>query len=339
MSRIKKSGNYTQSDVYVKELLTNVSVAYKLNAQDLIADKMFPTLPVEKQSGYISKFDKNDWMRRERPLVRAPATESNGRSFAIDNTTTYNCEVHAFHNDIPREYEANSSLGSLRVQSAEFVMQTLLRDREADFVTNYFGINTWADQGTPNDATGHASTDTWPYFVYLSDGADSDPLGVMRTGCQKIQQSTGFRPNTLLVGREVHDVLALHPDIKEVIKYTQTGVADLRGNQLLADLFGLKRYLVGENAYASNNEGATEAYSYVYGKNMLLCYVPENVGLLTPTSGLIMEWTGLEGLGYGVSMDSWWMQNIKSTRVEGEMAYDAILLGSDLGVFFSGAVA
>lgn len=337
--RIKKAGNFTASDVYVKELLTNLSVAYKLNAKDLVAPQMFPTLAVEKQQGYISKFDKNDWMRRETPLIRAPATESAGRTFAITNTDTYNCEPHAFHSDIPREQEANSSLGNLRIQIAEYVMQVLLRDREADFVSSYFVINKWADQTSPYDATGHASNSTWPYFIYFSDGADSDPLGVIRTGCQKIQQTTGFRPNTLLVGREVHDILALHPDIKEVIKYTQTGIADLKGNQLMSQLFGLKKYIVGENAYASNNEGATAAYAYVYGKNMLLAYVPETVGLLTPASGVTFEWTGLEGLGYGVSVDSWYMQNIKATRVEGEMAYDTKLVGSDLGLFFSGAVA
>ena len=337
--RIKKAGNFTASDVYVKELLTNLSVAYKLNFKDLVAPQMFPGLSVEKQQGYISKFSKNDWLRRETPLVRAPATESSGRTWAIDNTDTYNCEVHAFHSDIPREQEANSSLGNLRIQLAEYVMNVLLRDREADFVSNYFVVDKWADQGTPNDATGHASNSTWPYFIYFSDGADSDPLAVIRTGCQKIQSSTGFRPNTLLVGREVHDILALHPDIKEVIKYTQTGVADLKGNQLMAQLFGLNKYIVGENAYATNNEGATAAYGYVFGKNMLLTYIPDSVGLLTPASGVTFEWSGLEGLGYDVSMNSWYMQNIKATRVEGEMAYDANLVGSELGVFFSGAVA
>ncbi len=334
---IRKTGTATAYDVHVNTGLTNVSVAYKQTA-NLLADKVFPSVSVQKQSDKIFKFDKNDWLRTE-AKVRAPGTESSGGGFAIDSSTTYFCDVHAFHQDVPRETLANSDITGLDVQMAEFVMYKLLLDRERDFITNYFTTNIWADQGTPNDATGSTTSSTWPYFIQFDDSADSDPLGTIRTGKQKIQINTGFKPNTLIVGQQVHDILALHPDVKEVIKYTQTGIADLRGNQLLASLLGVDRYFVGESVYASNIEGATEAYAYNYGKNMLLCYVPPTAGLLTPASGYIFEWTGLNGLGYNVSMEKWWMQENKSWRIEGEMAYDAKLVGSDLGVFFSAAIA
>ena len=338
MVDIRKTGVAQPSDVHVDTGLTMVSVAYKEAADMFLANKVFPSVPVKKQSDLIAKFDKNDWLRNQ-ARIRAPGTESAGGGFDIDISDQYFCNVHAIHSDIPRELLANSDLNDLTPQIAEWVVQQLLIDREVDFITNYFTTDLWADQGTPNDATGSASSTTWPYFIYFSDGADSDPLGVIRTGKQKIHVSTGFKPNTLVVGQEVHDILALHPDIKEVIKYTQTGIADLRGNALMAQLFGVDRYLVGESVYASNNEGETAVGAFSFGKNMLLTYVPRSAGLLIPASGYVFEWTGLNGLGYNTSMSKWWMQNTRSWRVEGEMAYDAKLVGSDLGLFFSGAVA
>ncbi len=336
--QIRKSGTATASDLHINTGLTRVSVAYKQSADMYIAGKIFPSVPVAKQSDKIFKFDKNDW-RRSQAKVRAPGTESAGGGFAVDSSTTYFCDVHAFHQDVPRETLANSDIGDFDIQVAEFVTDQLLLDRERDFVTNYFTTNLWADQGTPNDCTGSASSDTYPYFIYFSDDADSDPLGLMRTAKNAVHKSTGFRPNTLIVGQEVHDELALHPDIRDAIKYTETGIADLKGNQRLASLLGVERYFVGQSTYASNIEGATEAYDFNFGKNMLLCYVPQRAGLLIPASGYTFEWTGLNGLGYNVSMDKWYDRNRNSWRIEGEMAYDAKLIGSDLGIFFSGAVA
>ena len=337
MSKISKAGIATPGDLHINTALTRVSVAYKQAADMFLAGRVFPSVPVEKQSDKIFEFDKNDWMRNQ-AKIRAPGTESAGGGFAVSSDKTYYCDVHAFHQDIPRETLANSDINDMDMQIAEFVAQNLLMDRERDFVTNYFTTDLWASQGSPNDATGHASSSTWPYFRYFSDVADSDPLGVIRKGKQQIHRTTGFKPNTLIVGQEVHDALALHPDIKEVIKYTQTGIADLRGNALLASLFGIDRYLVGESVYAGNVENETDDYGFNFGKNMLLCYVPPRPGLLIPASGYNFEWTGLNGLGYNMSTDKWWNQNNKSWRIESEMAYDAYLVGSDLGVFFNGAI-
>jgi len=338
MAKFRKTGIATPGDMHVNAPLTRVSVAYKQAADMFLAGKVFPKIDVAKQSDKIFKFDKNDW-KRNQAKIRAPGTESAGGGFAVDSSDTYFCDVHAFHQDVPRETLANADINDLDMQIAEFVTEMLLIDRERDFVTSYFTTNLWADQGTPNDATGSTTNSTWPYFIQFDDGADSAPLPIIRKGKQSIHQNTGFKPNTLIVGQEVHDALALHPDIQEVIKYTETGIADLRGNQRMAALLGVDRYFVGESVYASNNEGETEAYEFNFGKNMLLCYVPKRAGLLIPASGYTFEWTGLSGLDYSVSMDKWYERKNNSWRIEGEMAYDTKLVGSDLGVFFSNAIA
>lgn len=332
---IKKAGDATPSDWHVDTALTDISVAYKLSQDLYIADKVFPTVQVEKQSDKIFMFDKNDFLRNE-AKKRAPGTESAGGGFAVTSTTTYFADVHAFHKDISNATLANTDIDNLEVQVAEYVTQKLLIEREVDFVTNFFATNLWADQGTPNDATGHATNDTYPYFIYFSDGANSDPLGTVTTARENIISTTGYDPNTLIVGLQVHNKLRLHPDIKEQVKYTQSALAS---NAQLAEFFGVKKYLVGSAPYATNTEGGTAAYSFAFGKHMLLAYVPEKAGLLTPSAGYIFEWTGLSNLGYNVRIKTLDVPLRDSKRIEGEMAYDAKLLCSDLGVFFNGAVA
>jgi len=338
VERIRKAGAYTGGDVHVNTGLTEISVAYKQRQVNYVANQVFPGVPVQKQSDKIFKFDKNDLLRNEAG-IRAPGTKANSGSYAITSTDTYFCDVHSWGHRIPREYLANSDISGLEVQGAEYVMQKLMIDREVDWVTNFFTTNLWADQGTPNDATGHATTSAWPYFIYFSDQANSDPQNTIILGQESIQQNTGYKPRILVAGLQVHNQLRKHADLKEQVKYTSS--ANI-GQEYMAQFFDIDKYVVGSSVRATNIEGGTAAYSFNLGKNMLLVYAPESPGLFTPSGGYIFEWVGLNGLGYDVSIESKMDDGAGSTKsliIEGEMAYDAKLLCNDLGVFFSGAVA
>ena len=53
----------TQADVHINVPLTNVSVAYMQSSSSFIADKVFPKVPVNKQSDLYWKYSKSDWRR------------------------------------------------------------------------------------------------------------------------------------------------------------------------------------------------------------------------------------------------------------------------------------
>ena len=57
--------NPTQSDLHVNAPLTNVSIAYMQDPNDFIARKVFPTVPVKKQSDLYWKFSKSDVRRTD----------------------------------------------------------------------------------------------------------------------------------------------------------------------------------------------------------------------------------------------------------------------------------
>ncbi|NBO09074.1 MAG: hypothetical protein EBV30_06965, partial [Actinobacteria bacterium] len=64
----------TSGDVHVDAILTNISVAYIQEQAAYVASRIFPTVPVEKQSDKYFIYTKGDWFRDEAQL-RAPATE------------------------------------------------------------------------------------------------------------------------------------------------------------------------------------------------------------------------------------------------------------------------
>lgn len=324
----------TINQVHTNVPLTNISIAYIQSAKEFVADKVFPVVPVDKQSDIYYTYKKNDWFRDE-AKERAPGTESAGGGFNIDNTATYNCRIYAYHKDVPWDIRNNADPGiNVDRDATEFVTQRLLVRREKIFADNYFTTGVWG-----KDYTGVASGPTGDQFIQWSDYANSDPIDDIKKGRLYIKSITGFKPNTLLLGEEVFETLKQHPDVIDRYKYTQAGVITA---DLLAKVFEVDRLLVGGAVYATNAEGATEAYSFIHGKAALLCYSAPNPGLLTPSAGYIFAWRNLAnnvGNGMGVAISKFEMRQLKADRVEGEMAIDPKLVASDLGVFYASAIA
>lgn len=315
----------TQSAVHVDVPLTNISTAYMQSQDAFIASKVFPVVPVQKQTDKFYTYTKNDWFRDE-AQVRADATESAGSGYGI-STSTYSCDVWAIHKDIGYQTRANAdSQINLDRDAAEFVTQRLLLRQEIQFVTDFFTTSVWATDSTP--------TNLW------SDFTNSDPIEDIETGKETILSVTGQMANTLVLGYQVFRKLKNHPDVIDRIKYT-TGVSGRTVTpDLLAAMFDVDRVLVARAIKATNNEGETAAYSFTHGKHALLCHVAPNPGLLTPSAGYTFSWQGVsDGLGANIGLRRIDMPTKRAERIEGEVAFDNKIVGADLGYFFSGAVA
>lgn len=312
----------TQNQVHVDAILTNISVAYMQKQDNFIASKVFPIVPVSKQSDKFFTYTKNDWFRDEAQR-RADATESAGGGYGL-STDTYQADVYAFHKDIGDQTRANADAPiNVDREATEFVTSRIALKMETQFVSSFFGTSVWATDSTPSNL--------W------SDYTSSDPLNDVETGKRTILATTGFEPNTLVLGYDVFKSLKNHPDLVDRIKYTsaQTLTADLMGS-----LFDIPRVFVAKAVKATNNEGGTAAYDFTHGKNALLCYSAPSAGLLQPSAGYIMSWTGVsQGLGATIGTSRIRMDQFKADRVEAEVAFDMKVIGSDLGYFFSSVVA
>jgi hypothetical protein len=329
----------TPSDVHVNAPLTNISIAYMQSQSSFIADKVFPNVPVAKQSDRYYQFDRGDF-NRDAAEVRAPATESAGGGFKVDNTPTYYCPVHAYHKDIDDQMLANAdSVLSLDRAATEFVMHKMLLKREVQWSTNYFAASVWT-----NDWSGVASGSGTDTFVQW-DQAASTPIEDVRGAKTTVLESTGFEPNKLILGRHVYDSLVDHADIVDRVKYGQTaGSPAMAGTNTLAQLFEVDAILVPRAIQNTGNESTTfegnNSHSFIQGKHALLVYAAPAPALMTPSAGYTFSWNGLLGSSAaGHRMSRFRMENIKSTRVEAEMSFDQKMVAADLGYFFGSAVA
>ena len=319
------------NSVHVDAILTNISVAYLQNQDNFIADKVFPVIPVDKKSDKFFTYTKNDWFRDEAQR-RAGGTESAGGGYGL-STGSYSADVFAFHKDVDDQTLNNSDtpLNPLR-EATEFVTRRLMLRKEVQWNTDFFAGSIWA-----NDYDGVSGTPTTNEVKQWSDYAASDPIDDIEDAKAGILSTTGMEPNTLVLGYDVFRALKNHPDIVDRIKYTssQTVTADM-----LAAMFDVPRVIISKAVKATNNEGATAAYSFTSGKKALLCYVAPTPGLLTPSAGYSFSWTGVSGgLGATVGTSQFRMESLKADRIEAEMAFDNKVIASDLGWFWDSVVA
>ena len=315
-------------NVHVDVPLTNISVAYLQSQDSFIASKIFPIIPVEKLSNKYYKYTKNDWFRDEAQR-RAGGTESAGGGYSL-TTDNYSCDTFAFHKDV-NDYDRNNADTQINLNrdATELVTQRLLLRAERQWVSDYFGISIW---GT--DKVG--GTD----FTLWSNIASGTPITDIRAGIRTIKVNTGMMPNTLVLGYDVFDVLREHPTILDRIKYVSQLTSRNITPDLLASVLGIERVVVADAIYATNKEGATEAYNFTHGKHALLCYVEQNPGPLKPSAGYIFAWNGVSGgLGKTIGIKRFRMEELAAERIEGEIGFDAKVVATDLGYFFSGAVA
>ena len=312
----------TQSQVHVDAILTNISVAYMQKADAFIATKVFPIVPVDKQSNLYFTYTKNDWFRDE-AAVRADATESAGSGYNL-GTDNYFAPVYAIHKDIGDQTRANADIPlNMDRDATEFVTSRLMLREEVQWVSDYFKTGVWGTDVTP--------ANLW------SDYTLSDPLTDIETGKEKILSTTGYEANTLVLGYQVFRQLKNHPDIVDRYKYTS---AEAITEDMMAALFGVEKVLVAKAIKATNAEGQTGVYAFTHGKNALLCYSAPAPSLLAPSAGYIFAWRGVsEGLGQNIGVKSIPMPWIGATRIEGQIAFVDKVVGSDLGYFFNGAVA
>jgi len=321
----------TLSQVHIDGPLTNISIAYMQSQDNFIANKVFPVVPVDKKSDKFFVYTKNDWFRDEAQR-RADSTESAGSGYNL-TTSSYSADVWAFHKDVGDQIRAYSDTPLVPDREAtEFVTSRLLLRQEVQFVTDFIKTGVW---GT--DLAGVSGTPSTGEFKQWSDYANSDPIEDIELGKESILGSTGFLPNTLVLGYQAYRKLRNHPDLVDRIKYTSSNVIT---TDIMARLFDVERVLVASSVRATNAEGATPAYSFNTGKAALLTYSAPNPGLMTPSAGYTFAWRGVSGgLGASIGVSRIRMEHLKADRVEGEVAFANKVTAADLGCYFGTCVA
>jgi hypothetical protein len=316
----------TQSDVHVNRPLTNISVAYLQDLNEFVADKVFPNVPVMKQSDRYFLYEKQQWFRTD-AQKRGVGQESAGSGFEIDNTPNYFCDVYALHKDIDDQIRANADAPiNMDADATEFVTRGLALRKEKDWASTYFTTGIWTGSST--------GTDIVPSTKW--DASGSTPIKDIRAQMAAMKAKTGFYPNILLLAEDVWLALQDNADFLDRIAITQRKIVTL---DLLASVLGIDRVLSASAVEDSANEGATASMNFLFTDDAALYYAQPRPSLMKPSAGYIFSWTGYLGASAMGNRIKRLRNDLTSCdRIEGEMAYDMKLVASDLGAFFDGCL-
>lgn len=322
----------TSSDVYVDVPLTDISVAYIQAADSFVADQVFPMIPVERQGGLYLSYDRSYWFR-DSAKERALATESAGDGYTVDFQNPYFCRVYALHKDIDDQTRANAMPPmNLDRDTTEWLTQQLMIRKELQWASSFFGPGIWT-----GNLSGIATGTPTPNSTFLQwNQSGSTPIEDITGQIIAMAALTGYRPNKLVLTPDVYNVLLNHAEFLDRIKYTQRGVMTA---ELMATVLGLDSVLVAWAVTNTGTEGGTAAYNFAMSNGALLLYAAPGPGILRPSAGYTFSWAGYTGAGpAGNRILSFRMDQLRSDRIEGEIAFAQQVVAADLGTFFTDCI-
>ena len=320
------------SAVHVDQPLTNLTLAYVQDQSNFIADKVFPTVGVSKQSDKYYVYDRAGMNRGGERKALAPRTEVKRIGLSV-STDSYYADVFGLGMDFDDQTIANEDAAlEIRAAGAQTLVTNLLIDREIDFANTFFSAGVWGSESTP--------TNLW------SDYTNATPITDVTAARRAMQlKSGGYKPNTMVVGKEVRDILINHPDILARLNGGATvSNTALITNAKLAEIFEVENFYVMEAVQNTAKEGLAESNAFIGGKHALLVHTPSNAGLMTPAAGLTFAWNNLQGVNnLGVTVESFSDDALRrvgvAEHIQAKLAYDMKVTGADLGYFFDSVIA
>lgn len=328
--------NPTPGDVHVNVPLTNVSIAYAQDANNFVASKVFPLVPVEKQSDKYWSIPKGAF-RRIQMKRRGAGVASPRVDWEADSSNTYFADVWSLAKDIADQVRANSDAGldQDRIAVKLLTQQALLR-REKTFAANYLAT------GWGTDMTGVAGAPAGGQVRQWNE-ASATPLADVAAGKLAVLLATGMEPMDLVITYPVWNVLKNHPEIVDRVKYGQTAGGPARVSvEAVAALMELERiHVMKASEETSAESAASVTNAFIGGKTALLAYSTRTPAMEEPSAGYTYAWRGYLGAG----PDG---QRIKRYRrpeeyaadsVEIEIADDMKRVATDCGYFFNTVVA
>ena len=302
----------------IDPVLTNMLVGYMQADSRFIADRLFPAVQVDKDSGTYYILTKKYWFLDEMQ-ERAPGAPFPESGYGV-STDTYSTLQYALQESIPDENRANSQLAmDLESVSVQRLANLAMIRKERALSSSFFATSVWANDDT--------TTTDWDDF------ASGDPVNDVMTAKRTISNNTGLDGNTLAVGYIVHQALVLHPDIIDRIKYVQ--VADANALEAAIGAIFAVNYLVSKASYNSANEGQTFSAAAIIDDDALVCHVDAGAGIFGASAGKTFVW---QPGGGGGSIYRWRDGANHRDLVQLKMQWDQKAVATDLGYFFSDVV-
>jgi phage gp46-like protein len=297
------------SNQRIDQVLTNISIGW--SNEGMIGERLFPVVVVRKQSDKYYTFGREAWLP-EAGDYRGPGTEANeipGLQVSLD---TYYAQEHSLQIAVTDEERENTDAPFAPDRDgAELVTSKILLGREKamhDMVT---------------DATKYATsmTTTLSGTAQWSDYTNSNPIADIKAARYAMHALTFIEPNTIVIPYQVMAVLEDHPDFMARIQYTDRAILT---PELIGAVIGFSNIIVPGMGVASD---ASLVPGYLWGKDVIIAWVPPRAGLRTPSFAYEFVW------GYGgntpMVTDRWREEKRKSDIIRTSRRYDLKLVGTE----------
>ncbi len=305
---------------YLDQPLNNVSVGYKND--DYFAEKLFPVVPVKKQSGRYWVFGKEKFRQYE-TIRHAKAEAREVAPWTLANNP-YFCDDHSLKDAISDEERANSDGTDLEVNTVENLTDAILLDFEIRVKNLVMGPS------SPVPSVTLSGTSQW------SDYVNSDPISAVEAQKTVVKQAVALTPNTLAVSYPVYAALRQHPRIIDRFKYTQVGI--LQADHLKS-AFDVDNFWVMGAEYDTATEGQPPSLNFVWGKTALLAYVPPEPRRREIALGYTFRWLfGAPELA-GTLVKRYRVENRMADAIEVHRYDDVQIVAPAAGICFINAVA
>lgn len=323
-----------QGPIHVDRYLTNFSVRFVQDKASFVSQRAATVIPVLKQTDQYVVYPRGYFWRDEaapRPLGGRPRQVG----YKVDSGTYSAIEYALEHVVDDRQYANVDDPINLDENATALLTGKMMIKQERLWATNMFATGKWTKEvsgvvSSPVEGTS---------FLHWSDAA-STPIEDIDYYKDYMHSTTGFMPNTLVLGTRVKRVLRTHPDIADRIKYTQIGIAD---ETLIGSLFEVPNVMVARGIYNAADEGNTDNLRYIVDPDAFwLGYIEPNPSLDSPTAIANFAWTGLipgATNAIGGVMERGRDERAHSNWFQNRMAFDIKQVAADLGIWFGDVTA
>jgi hypothetical protein len=258
-----------RSQLHVDQLLSQVAVKYQ-NTR-FIHDKVFPMVPVKKQSDLYRTYNRN-WNIPE--TARAVGALANEHQFEI-GTAQYSLAKHALKSYVPDTAAENYDITDLRadvtMELSEKIMMRKERDCAALFTTTSWSLG-----------ASLAADDTWVT-------GSARPINLFDTAAATVVGNSGVQPNFAIIPLDSYNALKNHTTVVDRVKYTSKELSPA----IVGALIGIGDLLVPDIYFDSGLYGASAATGAIQSiwktDFAFVGYKPASPGFFQLSSGYMFQ--------------------------------------------------
>lgn len=252
---------------------------YRVNQDTFIGTKLFTMTPVMKKAAKYPVITRESLTMRA-DTVRAPRGAYNRTNFQTKDKD-FSCVEHGLEGQLDAsERSLYKSDLDAEMATTQDIFNKILREQEIRIAALAFNASTWTGAPLFTDCHGWADT------------TDAKPIDDVQNAKLKVFQNCGLEANTLVLSRTNLTYLLQNAQIVGRVKEAQVAGWNVLMN-MLANLLGIDRILVGNGVYNAKPEGETAAsISQIWSDDYaMVAVVSGGTTPIEPTVGRTFLWT------------------------------------------------